>query len=170
MPFTPFHFGPAALLKSVAPRHFSFSVFCFAQVVTDIEVIVHMAIRDGALHRHLHTYMGATAVGLFSLFAGRPICDLTIRWWHRTPGLPLKEYYDPSPGISFAAALTGAFIGTYSHVFLDSIAHPDVMPWAPFHTFNRNYHLIGPGPLHGLCFVSGVIGAWLCARLPKGKL
>ena len=50
------------------------------------------------------------------------------------------------------------------------VAHADVMPWAPFHTYNWNYHLIGPGALHGLCFVSGIIGAWLCARLPKGKL
>lgn len=170
MPFTPFHFGPAALIKAIAPRHFSFSVFCFAQVVTDVEVIVHMALRDGAWHQHLHTYAGATGVGLFSLIVGRPLCDFALRWWQRTPDLPLKEFYNPSPGITFGAAFTGAFAGTYSHVFLDSIVHIDVMPWAPFHLFNRSYHLIGPGTVHGLCFLSGVLGAWLCARLPKGKL
>ena len=129
-----------------------------------------MALQDGALHQHLHTYPGATGVGLFSLLAGRPVCDHAIRWWQRTPGLPLKEYYDPAPGISFASAFSGAFIGTYSHVFLDSIAHPDVMPWAPFNHFNWNHHLIGPGTLHGLCLLCGIIGGWLCARLPKGKL
>jgi len=37
MPFTPFHFGPAAALKAAAPAHFSFMVFCYAQVVTDLE-------------------------------------------------------------------------------------------------------------------------------------
>ena len=145
MPFTPFHFGPAALLKAIVPRHFSFTVFCFAQVVTDVEVLVHMALKDGALHQHLHTYVGATGVALFSFLAGRPVCDRAIRWWRRTPDMPFKEYYDPQPGIPYIAALTGALIGTYSHVWMDSIVHPDVTPWAPFNTFNWNYHLIGPG-------------------------
>jgi hypothetical protein len=37
MPFTPYHFGPGALVKAIMPRHFSFTVFCFAQIVTDFE-------------------------------------------------------------------------------------------------------------------------------------
>ena len=169
MPFTPFHFGPATLLKALVPRQFSLAVFCFAQIVTDVEVLVHMAAKDGVLHQHLHTYVGATVVAVFSFLVGKPVCDRAIGWWHRTPGLPLKEYYDPKPGIGYLPALTGAFIGTYSHVWLDSIAHPDVMPWAPFHTLNYSYHLIGPGAVHGLCFLLGVIGAVMCARLPKDR-
>ena len=93
-----------------------------------------------------------------------------MRWWQRTPGLPLKEDYDPTHGIPCFAALTGAFIGSYSHVWLDSLMHLDVMPWAPLDRFNRNYDRISPGAIHGLCFLSGVIGAWLCAHLPKGRL
>ena len=38
MPFTPFHFGPGALLKAAAPRHVSLIAFCAAQVLTQIPV------------------------------------------------------------------------------------------------------------------------------------
>ena len=167
MPFTPFHFGPAAVLKAVAPRHFSFGIFCFAQVVTDAEVLVHMARGGEALHQHFHTYLGATGAGLVSWLAGRPVCGAALRWWRKTDGLPLKEYYDPPPKITPLAAISGAFIGTYSHVFLDSLIYAEMTPLAPFSLANPVFGLIGPGALHGLCFVSGILGAWLCARLPK---
>ena len=39
MPITPFHFGPGAAVKAVAPRHFSFTVFAFSQVMIDLEPI-----------------------------------------------------------------------------------------------------------------------------------
>src|SRR3954466_12367032 len=64
MPFTPFHFGVGAAVKAVVPRAFSFSAFCFAQVVTDTEVLVHMARGDNGLHTFFHTYVGAVAVGV----------------------------------------------------------------------------------------------------------
>jgi hypothetical protein len=35
MPFTPFHFGPGALLKSIFPRSVSLSAFVASQVLID---------------------------------------------------------------------------------------------------------------------------------------
>jgi len=42
MPLTPFHFGPAAAIKAIAPAHFSFTVFCYSQVVIDLETGFHL--------------------------------------------------------------------------------------------------------------------------------
>ena len=39
MPFTPFHFGPGALLKSFLRHRFSFVTFVASQVVIDFETL-----------------------------------------------------------------------------------------------------------------------------------
>jgi len=59
MPFTPFHFGPGATVKGLSPRYFSFSVFCFAQVIMDLEVPFLMARNaDRRWHGWSHTLVG----------------------------------------------------------------------------------------------------------------
>lgn len=79
MPFTSFHFGPGAAIKAVAPRHFSFTIFCFSQVVTDFETLYFMVRDMYPCHRFFHTYVGATFVALFSVVVGRPLCQLALR-------------------------------------------------------------------------------------------
>jgi len=63
MPFTPFHFGPAAALKAAAPTRFSFTVFCYAQVVTDLETGFYLVRGEYPVHRFFHTYLGGAVVG-----------------------------------------------------------------------------------------------------------
>src|SRR5262245_1529736 len=79
MPFTPFHFGPAAVMKAVAPAHFSFTVFCYSQVVTDLESGFYLFRGEYPVHRFFHTYVGATIVGLACALTGRPVCQLALR-------------------------------------------------------------------------------------------
>ena len=67
MPFTPFHVGPGAAIKAIMPRHFSFTVFCFAQIVTDIETAFYLLRGEYPLHRIFHTYLGATVVAMDAL-------------------------------------------------------------------------------------------------------
>ena len=170
MPFTPFHFGPGAVLKAAIPRYFSFSVFCFAQVVADVEVLVYMARGGEKLHGYCHTYLGALGVGLFSVVVGRPLCRYFLRWWSAQPQVPLKEYYGGSPEIGFGQAVGGAFIGSFSHVFLDSVMHSDLRPLLPFNDQNAMFGGIGPGTIHLVCFLLAIVGALVCARMPNSKL
>ena len=66
MPATPFHFGPGAVLKALLPRHFSFTVFCLAQVVTDCEVAYYLMRGDR------HIFIGFRRVGLDRDTGARP--------------------------------------------------------------------------------------------------
>ncbi len=163
MPATPFHFGPGAALKALLPRYFSFTVFCLAQVVTDCEVAYYLLRGKYHVHRWCHTYLGATAVALGCALLGRPLCDSVLRQWHSRPGAPFRRYlllFDPTGGpITIRSALAGAFLGTYSHVFLDSIMHSDIQPFRPFSDANALHGLIGLLPLHLLCVAAGVLGA-----------
>jgi membrane-bound metal-dependent hydrolase YbcI (DUF457 family) len=52
-----------------------------------------------------------------------------------------------------------AFIGSFSHVLLDSIMHWDVEPLFPFTLDNPFLGLISVSVLHKLCLYSGLVGA-----------
>ena len=165
MPFTPYHFGPAAAVKAVMPRYFSFTVFCFAQVVTDCETAYHMLLRNEyPFHRWMHTYVGATVVAVFCIVVGRPICQILLRFWHASPAMPFKVWFPGSDRITLVAATIGAFAGTYSHVFLDSIMHSDVQPLQPWTNSNACYGITGWVALHALCILLGVAGGFCIAR------
>jgi membrane-bound metal-dependent hydrolase YbcI (DUF457 family) len=49
----------------------------------------------------------------------------------------------------------GALIGTWSHVLLDSIMHPDVRPFAPFNDANPLLGLVSLEAFHLACVMAG---------------
>jgi membrane-bound metal-dependent hydrolase YbcI (DUF457 family) len=63
------------------------------------------------------------------------------------------------------AAGTGAFIGSYSHVAIDSIMHGDMEPFAPFSNAAPLHLIVSLETLHLACIAAGIIGiAGLLAR------
>ncbi len=161
MPLTPFHMGPGVAIKVVAGRYYSLMVFGFSQVAMDIEPVVRIIRGDAVLHGFTHTYLGATLIGLVSAVVGRPICQLFLNYWTPDPYSPFMNWLRGSKLISWPAAIAGAFVGTYSHVFLDSIMHSDTQPLAPLSEVNGLLHAISIGGLHLLCVLCGVSGALL---------
>ena len=58
------------------------------------------------------------------------------------------------------AAWTGALIGAYSQLILDSIMHRDMSPFFPFSDYNGLQRIISIETLHDLCtglFVLGIL-------------
>ncbi len=161
MPFTPFHMGPGLAVKAVSGRHFSLMVFGFSQVAIDIEPLVRIIRGDAVLHGFTHTYLGATLIAVVSVVVGRPICQFFLNYWTPDPYSPFLNWLRGPKTISWPAAITGAFVGTYSHVFLDSIMHSDMQPLSPLSEANRLLHVISFEGLHLLCLLSGVAGALL---------
>lgn len=158
MPITPFHFGPGALAKVAAPRHFSFAVFAFSQVLMDVEPIGFFIITGAPIHPYLHTYLGATAVFLVSWWAGRPSGEWALRLWNGWLSPAQARWLAYEPRISTAAAGTAAFIGAYSHVALDSFMHGDMEPFAPFSAASPWLHVISVDVLHLACVTAGIMG------------
>ena len=79
---------------------------------------------------------------------GDPILDSPFLSWLRGSGR-----------ISWPAALSGAFLGAYTHVALDSIMHFDMAPLAPISSANPLLRLVPVGWLHVFCIASGLFGA-----------
>jgi hypothetical protein len=178
MPFTPFHMGPGIAVKAVTGRHFSLMLFGFSQVAIDIEPLVGILRRDPHPHGFTDTYVGATLIALASVAIGRPVCQFFLNFWTPDddtsfPSSFLRWLRGPQL-ISWPAAIAGAFVGTYSHVFLDSIMHADMHPLVPLSDSNPFLHMISVDRLHDVCVVSGVLGALLilgiyCVRRAIGR-
>ena len=151
MPFTPFHMGPGILVKALLQGSFSLMVFGWAQIVMDLQPLVAIVTGEGKLHGFTHTYIGSTLVAVFSAGTGKYLSQwalvvfsngaqrgINIRWW---------------------VAFLSAFIGSYSHVALDSIMHTDIEPLSPFSQLNKLLGLISVEALHKFCIYSGLVGA-----------
>ena len=167
MPFTPFHMGPALALKAVSGRYFSVLMFGIAQVAMDIEPLIGM-IRDAdVLHGWTHTYVGATLIALIVTIIAPPLCRLILVRWNFELEHHSIGWLGSHSSIGWVAASTGAFIGTYSHVALDSIMHADMTPLWPWYKSNELLGVISIGDLHAVCVVAGVFGvvAWFALGL-----
>lgn len=113
MPFTPFHMGPGTAIKAVTGNYFSLTIFGFAQVAIDIEPLIRIFQHDSVLHGFTHTYLGAFIIGLLTLFMGKIVCQCLLRKWNSLLNFKYLRWLQVNSDISWFAASTGAFIGTF---------------------------------------------------------
>ena len=164
MPFTPVHMGPGLLIKALMQGSFSLMVFGWAQIIMDIQPLFVMISGEGHLHGFSHTYLGASLLAVFSALSGKYLSELGLR----IIGLSKA---DNLIVISWRVVFISAFIGTFSHVLIDSIMHSDVEPFYPISQANALLGVIAIDQLHKLCLYSGLIGAaiyyFIAARVKK---
>ena len=156
MPFTPFHFGPGAVIHAIAPKQVSFLAFCTANVMIDVEPLYFMITRHDRLHQFFHTYIGATLVALATLLLFLGCSAFARSFW-------LPNFLSGS-FCSLNKLPFGAIIGTYSHIVLDSIMHMDITPFAPFSDMNPLLRIVSLSTLHWICFGSGVVALIILGR------
>ena len=158
MPFTPFHMGPGLAVKALAGRRFSVLTFGIAQVAMDIEPLVGMLRGSDVLHGWSHSYVGATLISLPVMLLAPAPCRLILGRWNRELRFHNLAWLATPEAIGRWPAAAGAFIGTYSHVALDSIMHVDIQPLRPWSSANALQGLISIEALHLLCVASGLFG------------
>ena len=156
MPFTPFHMGPAATFKLLGINFFSFTLFGYSQILMDLEPLFRLLRGDDMIHGHSHTYIGAIIIGAFAIGTGKPLCEYCLAIWNEV--FKLKFLQVPET-ISWKVAAFSAFLGTISHVFLDSIMHFDMKPWIPYTDTNKLLHVVSVEQLHLWCLAFGGLGA-----------
>lgn len=148
MPITPFHFGPGALIKALAPNHTSWTIFALANCLIDLEpVMLFLATGDPA-HPWLHTPPGAILVAVLAATLGRAPCELWLRWWNRNLSTTQARWLGCSSLISKPAAWTGALLGTGTHLAMDMLMHADVRPAWPFLANNPCIGMVPLDVLH----------------------
>lgn len=157
--------GPALAAKAVAPRHFSFLVFGITQVAIDTEAAIFLLVDEPPYHRMLHTYVGATVVALLAVVIGRPLLAYALRFWNRLVRADRESFLWVEPRVPLVAATSGALIGGYSHVLLDSFLYSDMHPIAPLSDSNAALNMLSTLEVYALCLALGLLGgAVLAAR------
>jgi hypothetical protein len=144
--------GIGILTKAFLQGSFSLMVFGWAQIIMDLQPLFMMLTGQAELHGFSHTYLGASLLAVFSSITGKYLSELGLRILHISKKAnPIK--------ITWWVVFISAFFGTYSHVFLDSIMHPDVRPFYPLAINNFFWGLVSVPTLHKICVYSGLVGA-----------
>jgi membrane-bound metal-dependent hydrolase YbcI (DUF457 family) len=146
--------GIGIFTKAILQTSFSLMVFGWAQIVMDLQPLVVMITGQGHLHGFSHTYLGGTLIALFSAISGKYLSEVGLL----IIGISKRE--NPIR-ITWWVVFLSAFIGTFSHVFLDSIMHSDVEPYYPISLYNPLHNIISVSLLHKICVYSGLIGTGL---------
>jgi membrane-bound metal-dependent hydrolase YbcI (DUF457 family) len=102
--------------------------------------------------------LGALIVGLFALFMGKLVCQWLLGVWNCLFDFKYLKWLQVNSSITWFAASTSAFIGTFSHVLLDSIMHAGIQPIWPFSPHNGLLNFIPGAWVYLLCSVLGIIG------------
>ncbi len=169
MPITPFHFGPGALIKGVAPAVFCWSTFALANILIDLEPITLFMLTGDPAHPWLHTLPGALAVAALAATLGRRPCAWMLRQWNRSLSPSQARWLAVDVGITARQAWSGALLGTLSHLALDASMHVDVRPLWPLVADNPWHGTVPLGALHLGCVAaaSAAVPPWLARRLRR---
>lgn len=142
--------GPGILIKAVLQTSFSLMIFGWTQIVMDIQPLITMIVGHGHIHGFTHTYSGAVLIAIFSAVTGKYLSQL---------GLSILEIKTQNAeNIPWWVCFLSAFIGSFSHVLLDSIMHGDIQPFYPFLLDNPLQGIISVLTLHKICLYAGLTG------------
>lgn len=159
MPFTPLHLGVGACCKAVGQRRFSFMIFAGTQVLMDIEPLLGLIYNWQYLHLYTHNLIGATLIGSIALLMGKPISQWVLR-----SILNIKNWR-----ISWRTAAISAYIGSFSHIFLDAFMHHDVYFFYPWILKNPLLGLLSYSVIFYSCISAILFGSLAWWSICKNK-
>ena len=164
MPITPFHIIVGVAVKSLRPKYFSWTVFTLANILIDTEAVYYYFTTGSPAHKYFHTWIGATIIAILCATLGKFLCEIGLKVLNyiflNKKYLPFLKWFRQEVKITEISAWSGAFIGAYSHIFLDSFVNLDMKPYFPFSDQNHLLGLISLKNTYILCiglFLAGII-------------
>ncbi|WP_130804296.1 DUF4184 family protein [Acinetobacter ihumii] len=156
MPFTPLHLGVGVCCKTIGQQRFSFMIFAGTQVLMDIEPLLGLIYSWQYLHIHTHNLLGASLIGTIAFLIGKPISQCILK------SIKYKDWQ-----VSWQTAAISAYIGSFSHIFLDAFMHHDVFLFYPWILQNPFLDMISYSMIFYGCLFSGIFGTLLWFYVAK---
>lgn len=157
MPFTPFHWGMSILIMSLLLFLDPGALF-IGSIIPDIEGITAWFILPGMglpLHGPLHSFTGAIFLGIITgIFSW-------LSFKYIFPFLIIKfkvELPVTIPRYSLKCSLLSAFIGTFSHILLDSPLYEEMDLVYPFGIGNPLFGFVHSSLIYFFCIICFFIG------------
>lgn len=151
--------------KAVLGPRMSLTVFAVCQIAIDSEVVLRFLWGMTPLHGWVHTLLGSLLVAGLSVILGRPLGNILIRWWNVFLTQLHASFLHVKHPITWATAISGAVLGAWSHVALDSIIHGRMKPLAPISDRMPLLGIIGSKEVHDLCYWAGALGICMLASI-----
>jgi hypothetical protein len=145
--------GPGLLIKALMRGAFSLIIFGISQVLIDAEPLVALTMNRGAVHGWSHTWIGAVVIGAIAALVGRPLTNGALRLARGWGGRRVR--------VSWPVAFGSAYIGTLSHVGLDSLLYSDMHSLAPWSDAQPGLGALTTGQALVGCGLAGAVGALL---------
>ncbi len=149
MPITPLHFGLLTPINHFAPNRVSNFSFILANLWMDLTFIQYWFF-NLPLPEHTpdsHSFYGAAVSGVVISVLGMRL--------HR-----------PWPLLPTTAWVYGAFAGSFTHILLDTLVHPEMKPFYPAADNNPFYM----GWMEPLSWIMLPLLVWLTAQYVSGIL
>ena len=158
MPYPAYHIGASGFFGLVFRRWLDIPVFLLANVVVDIEVLLH---NDWPYHQHAHTLLIGAALGALWGLIGYRMRGLFAKLM-RLFRLPHKT--------SVRKAIISGILGVWLHVVIDAIYHWDLRLLWPYKK-RVLYGLVQATELKAICatLFAAAILVYLTEVLLKNK-
>jgi len=153
MPFTPFHLGPALLFGLALFFVFDLPTLLIASVIPDVEpfYVMYFHVSGYPLHGFFHSYLGSSILAVLAVAIIYPLRGLLNK---------IMMAFRISQKSSFKKILFTSFVGTYSHVFLDSFLYSEMVPFYPLQG-NPFINALSDSVVYGLCGVTFILDIFL---------
>jgi membrane-bound metal-dependent hydrolase YbcI (DUF457 family) len=123
MPVTPLHLGIPGLVSFRWPEKVDIFAAALGSVLVDLDFFAFLLFGT-KIHGFLHSFVGATVLALVIVGVGHAFPWVVVK---------LKRWFGwGEERTSLKAMVLGAFLGSYSHVLLDSLIYWDMKPFYPF--------------------------------------
>lgn len=121
MPVTPLHTGIPGLVSYCFPRRVDLMGAVIGSVIIDIDFFLFLT-TGSPIHGFFHTFLGATILAVIIIIVLRLLYKLIV---------VIKQWLKWEPESSLLSVSIGAFLGTWSHIILDSLIYSDLDPHYP---------------------------------------
>jgi hypothetical protein len=169
MPLTPLHMGPGLVFKAGLGARMSVVAFGLSQVAIDVEPLLAFLLGWMKLHGWTHTYLGATLIAAAVTAVGRPPSEWILRRWNRELRHHKLDRFQSPEKLTLGQVACGSFVGTWSHVAIDSLMHPDMRPFAPFSQANGLLDLATYDQVSAACAILLAAGLVAWALWPRAR-
>ncbi len=161
MPFTPFHWGLSLLIQACFMFLDPLALF-IGSIIPDIEGITALFLfpeLNLPLHGSFHSFFGAFLLGI--------LVGVGSWFWfsYLLPYMIERFKIELSfllPTFSLRCSLISGFIGTFSHILLDSFLYEDMNPWYPMTNIgNPLLYMIESSVIYAFCILCFLVGIFV---------
>ena len=121
MPVTPLHIGIPGLISYYFPKKMDIFGAILGCTLLDIDFFLFLGFGT-PVHGFLHSFLGATVLAIILILIIKLFQPLVVI---------IKKWFKWDIESSLGSIAIGAFVGTYSHVLLDSLIYTDMNPLYP---------------------------------------